>query len=206
MNQESSTVITTTPTKFDLPLKQLRMVASLSVFASKDGVMPMLSAIEVRINQGVLVAVSTDRYCAAKLELTADPEVMSGFFLSPAAVKFIAALKPPKGFAGSVDITIRDGEITFSYLGSSFSERMMDGKFPAVETLFDDLVAGPIDTISLKPDFIGKLSKLIGDDGKKLDQAWKLEFNTGPNSNRPNPLVATNSAYKVLIQPNLLSR
>lgn len=182
------------------------MVASLSVFASKDGVVPMLSAIEVRINQGLLVAVSTDRYCAAKLELTADPEVMSGFFLSPAAAKFIAGLKPPKGFNGSVDITIKDGEITFSYLGSSITERMMDGKFPAIETLFDGLVAGPIETISLKPDFIGKLAKLIGDDGKKLDQAWKLEFNTGPNANRPNPVVAKNSAYTVLIQPNLLTR
>jgi DNA polymerase III sliding clamp (beta) subunit (PCNA family) len=202
--KESTTAITTTPTKFDLPLKQLKMVASMTVFTGKDGVLPMLSAIEVRINQGLLVAVSTDRYCAAKLELTADPEIMSGFFLSPAAVKFIAALKPAKGFNSSVDITIRDGEITFSYLGSSFSEPLMDGKYPAVETLFDGLVAGPIETISLNAEFIGKLAKLIGDDGKKLDKAWLFQFNTGPVAHRANPVVAKNSAYTVLIQPNLL--
>ena len=204
MNIESTAVITTTPTKFALPLKNLHMVASLAVFADSSRSPLTLSLVSVQVALGTMTAVSTDRYCAAKLELAVDQEIFAGFYLSPAAVKFIAAQKAPKYFTGSVDITIRDGELTLSYLGQTFTEPMFTGSYPAIATVFDGLVTGPVETLSFKPGFVGKLAKLVGDDGKKLDGAWKFTFHTGPNSNRPNPFIASNSAYSVLVQPNLL--
>lgn len=203
---ETTEITTTTPTKFDLPLKQLKMVASLAVFADSDrrAVVPALTMVNVQIALGTMTAITTDRYCAAKLELAVDQEIFAGFYLSPAAVKFITGLKADRYLSGGVDITIKDGELTLSYLGQSFSERLFVGKFPAVQTLFDGLTVGGVETLALNASFIGKLAKLIGDDGKKLDQAWSFTFHTGPNPNRPNPVIAKNSAYAVLIQPNLI--
>jgi hypothetical protein len=205
---ESTYVVNKAKVGMSFTLTQLKQIASVGVFAGRerDTYTPALSVISVQIALGTITAVATDRYCAAKLELATEMEVLAGFYLSPEAVKVITGIKAQRGDYHLASVEIEDNKLTISYNGTTYTEVMFSGKFPAVQTLFDDLVPGPIQELSLKPDFIGKLSKLIGSDGKKLDGAWNFTFHTGPVAHRPNPVIANNSAYKVLIQPNLISR
>ena len=205
---ESTAVVNKQAVKFQLPVNDLKMAASLAVFAGneRETYTPALTVISVQIALGTITAIATDRYCAAKLELHGYTEdLLAGFYLSPAAVKFITGLKSERYNTAGIEIAIEDGNLTLSYAGSSYSERMFDGKYPAVNTLFDGLVAGPVSELALKPTFIGKLAKLVGSDGKKLDGAWKFTFHEAVNPNRPSPVVASNSAYAVIIQPNIVS-
>ena len=205
---ESTYVVNKAKVGMSFTLTQLKQIASVGVFAGRerDTYTPALSVISVQIALGTITAVATDRYCVGKLELATEMDVLAGFYLTPEAVKFITGIKAQRGDYYLADVEIEDNRLTISYNGSTYSEQMFTGKFPAVQTLFDGLVAGPIQELGLKPDFIGKLAKLVGSDGKKLDGAWKFTFHTGPNSNRPNPVLATNSAYTVMIQPAMLGK
>jgi hypothetical protein len=200
---------TITAVKFALPLNDVKMLGSLAVFTGtiKETYTLALTVVSVKIELGTLTGIATDRYCAGKMVLHGITEDLTAeFYLSPGAVKFITSLKAERYNTSGVEISIDGEELTLSYLGASFTERMFTGKYPAVQNLFDGLVAGPVTELALKPSFIGKLAKLVGSDGKKLDGAWNFKFHAGPNENRPNPIIASNSAYQVLIQPNLLSR
>ena len=205
---ESTYVVNKGKVEFYLSLNEAKQIASVGVFAGRerDTYTPALSVISVQIVLGGLTAIATDRYCAAKLDLQGLPgDLIAGFYLSPEAAKFITGIKQPRSYGGvSLSVIIEDNQLTLSALGTTYTEIMSSTKFPAVQTLFDGLVAGPVQELALKPDFIGKLAKLVGSDGKKLDGAWNFTFHTGPASHRANPVVATNSAYKVLIQPNLI--
>jgi hypothetical protein len=191
--------------ELSLPLKQAKQIASLAVFTGRerDTYTPALSVISVRITNGKITAYATDRYCIGKLELATDQELSAEFYLSLDSVKFINGISNTYK-AYNVSLTIDDGDITIGFLGNSFSERMFAGKYPAVENLWDNLVAGPVSELALKPDFIGKLAKLIGDDGKKLDGSWRFKFHADPETKKPKPVLATNSCYEVLIQPAML--
>lgn len=197
--------ITNTKVELSLPLKQAKQIASLAVFAGRerDTYTPALSVISVRIADGKITAYATDRYCIGKLELTTDQESPVEFYLSPESVKFINGISNTYK-AYSVSLVIEERKLSIEFLGNSFSEVMFAGKYPSVETLWDNLVAGPVTELGLRPEFIGKLGKLIGDDGKKLDDAWRFKFHADPESKKPKPVLATNSCYTVLIQPAML--
>jgi hypothetical protein len=207
---ESTYVVNKGKVEFYLSLNEAKQIASVGVFAGRerDTYTPALSVISVQIALGGLTAVATDRYCVGKLDLQGLPEdLIAGFYLSPEAAKFITGIKQPRSYGGvSLSVIIENNQLTLSALGTTYTEVMFSGKFPAVQTLFDDLVAGPIQELGLKPDFIGKLSKLVGSDGKKLDGSWRFTFHTGPAEHRANPVLATNSAYSVLIQPAMLGK
>ena len=197
--------ITNTKVELSLPLKQAKQIASLAVFAGRerDTYTPALSVISVRIADGKITAYATDRYCIGKLELTTDQESPVEFYLSPESVKFINGISNTYR-TYNVSLRIEDGKLAIEFLGNSFSEVMFAGKYPAVENLWDNLVAGPVTELGLRPEFIGKLGKLIGDDGKKLDGSWRFTFHADPESKKPKPVLATNSCYTVLIQPAML--
>jgi hypothetical protein len=198
--------ITNTKIGLSLPLKQLKQIASLAVFAGRerDTYTPALSVISVRIADGKITAYATDRYCIGKLELTTDHTFSAEFYLSPESVKFINGIKSVRGDYHLASVEIDDSKVVIDYNSNSFSEVMFAGKYPSVEALWDNLVAGPVTELGLRPEFIGKLGKLIGDDGKKLDGSWKFTFHADPDTKKPKPVLASNSCYTVLIQPSML--
>ena len=207
-----STVLEAPATVATLPLKTAKQIASMVVFTdSKKGHVPALQLIKITFDRNNITAVATDRYCAAfaqwGYDATDGPELGS-VYLDAAAAKFITGLVARPGAVVEFE-TEPNGQLRVAYQQYSDYQAMhavpaFTGKFPAVETLFDDLVVGGVEKLALNVGFLAKLGKLIGDDGKKLDQAWQFTYHTAQNPNRPSPIVATNSAYKVLIQPNLI--
>jgi hypothetical protein len=201
---ESSTTLAT------LPLKTAKQIASLVIFTDKRSHVPALQLIKLTFDRNNITAVATDRYCAAVAKWgydATDGEGTGSIYLDAAAAKFITGLTPKPGAVVEFDTeasTIACQQYS-DYQAKHYCERFT-GQFPAVETLFDSLVAGGVERLALNVSFLAKLGKLIGDDGKKLDQAWEFAYHAAQNPNRPSPIVATNSAYKVLIQPNLLAR
>lgn len=198
-------------TKASLPLKVAKQIASMVLFTDKKSHVPALQLIKITFDSKI-TAVATDRYCAAVGQwhydaTDTDSDNHGTVYIDAAAAKFITGLVARPGAVVEFD-TEPNGQVRVKYQQYSDYQAMQtvpafDGKFPAVETLFDDLVVGGVEKISLNVSFLAKLARLIGDDGKKLDQAWNFTYHTGPNPNRPSPVVATNSAYRVLIQPNL---
>ena len=191
--------------ELSLPLKQAKQIASLAVFTGRerDTYTPALSVISVRIANGKITAYATDRYCIGKLELATDQESRVDLYLSLDSVKFINGISNTYK-AYNVSLKIDDGKLSIEFLGNTFSEVMFAGKYPAVENLWDNLVAGPVGELALRPEYVGKLGKLVGDDGKKLDGSWRFTFHADPESKKPKPVLATNSCYTVLIQPSML--
>jgi hypothetical protein len=197
-----------------LPLKTAKQIASLAIFTdSKKGHVPALQLIKITFDRDNITAIATDRYCAAVAQwgydATDGPELGS-VYLDQAGAKFITGLVAKPGTVVEFN-TEPNGQLVVSY--QQFHDHQakhfapaFTGQFPAVETLFDGLVVGGVEKLSLNVSFLAKLGKLIGDDGKKLDQAWQFTYHNELKPNRPSPIIATNSAYKVLIQPNLISR
>jgi hypothetical protein len=195
-----------------LPLKTAKQIASLAIFTdSKKGHVPALQLIKITFDRDNITAVATDRYCAAVAQwgydATDGPELGS-VYLDAAGAKFITGLVAKPGTVVEFN-TEPNGQLVVSY--QQFHDHQakhfapaFTGQFPAVETLFDGLVVGGVEKLSLNVSFLAKLGKLIGDDGKKLDQAWQFTYHNELKANRPSPIIATNSAYKVLIQPNLI--
>jgi hypothetical protein len=205
-----NTVLTEAPaTLATVPLKVAKQIASLAIFTdSKKGHVPALQLIKITFDRHNITAVATDRYCAAVGQWGYDGYDGQGtgtIYLDAAGAKFITGLiKKPYG---SVEFDTAAGTVAYQQLSDYQAKHFcppFTGQFPAVETLFDSLVVGGVEKLALNVSFLGKLGKLVGDDGKKLDQAWQFTYHAAQNPNRPSPIVATNSAYKVLIQPNLI--
>ena len=200
-----------------LPLKVAKQIASMAIFTdSKRGHVPALQLIKITFDSKI-TAVATDRYCAAIGQWhydATDTDTQGAHhgtvYIDQAGAKFIAGLSPQIG--ANVEFNVEpNGQYVISY--QQFSDYQakhfsppFTGQYPAVETLFDGLVVGGVETLALNVSFLAKLGKLIGDNGKKLDQAWEFTYHKEVRPNRPSPVVAINSAYKVLIQPNLLAR
>lgn len=204
-----STVLTEAPSVVaTLPLKTAKQIASLIVFTDKRSHVPALQLIKLTFDRDNITAVATDRYCAAVAKWgydATDGESAGTIYLDAIAAKFITGLvaKPGAVVEFDTDASSIAYQQYSDYQAKHYCERFT-GQFPAVETLFDSLVAGGVERLALNVSFLAKLGKLIGDDGKKLDQAWEFTYHAAQNPNRPSPVIATNSAYKVLIQPNLI--
>ena len=204
-----STVLTEAPSVVaTLPLKTAKQIASLIVFTDKRSHVPALQLIKLTFDRDNITAIATDRYCAAVAKWgydATDGESAGTIYLDAIAAKFITGLvaKPGAVVEFDTDASSIAYQQYSDYQAKHYCERFT-GQFPAVETLFDSLVAGGVERLALNVSFLAKLGKLIGDDGKKLDQAWEFAYHAAQNPNRPSPVIATNSAYKVLIQPNLI--
>jgi len=204
-----STVLTaSTATLATLPLKTAKQIASLVVFTDKRSPVPALQLIKLTFDRDNITAVATDRYCAAVAQWgydATDGEGTGSIYLDATAAKFITGLIAKPGAVVEFDTaasTIAYQQYS-DYQAKHYCERFT-GQFPAVETLFDGLTIGGPSKLALNVSFLAKLGKLIGDDGKKLDQAWEFTYHGELRPNRPAPVIATNSAYKVIIQPNLI--
>lgn len=201
----STETITTTAA---LPLATAKSIASLAMFADKaNSPTPALQVIELTFTEDSVIAVATDRYCAARARFTYSGPAIGKFYLDHAGAKFITGLvKAPNAVvefdtAANTVAYQQYGDYQAKHFGNEYR-----AKFPAIESIMDAHKPGTSTGNSFTVEFLGKLGKVVGIDGKKIT-VWHLE--PGDNSDaphRPAPSMATSEEFQVLIQPNLKSR
>jgi hypothetical protein len=199
--------------KTTLTLNQFRSIASLGVFTGKGDVTPIIDAIRIERDHSELISMTTNRYVATRSTISVPEDTTDEFAVtinSELINKFVTLLKADK--VGSVTIELSDDNIvtlTNNY-GVSLSDTQVGGNYPPVNRLFptrEKIEA--IDTISLRIEWLVKLSKIQTPNEKKIDkdQPWTFTFygmSSSQTHPRPNAIMATRNEIDVLIQPNFI--
>lgn len=190
-----STTSTTTELGIRLPVSMAKAIASFGIFTGPKDVTPALQQVKVVFDTDSITIVATDRYVAAKATYAYDGDGTTGtIYLDPAAVKFIAGLKIKIGF---IAFDLMDGKLKITDFTNTYAGSMFTGKYPEVESMIDNFSAGSITQSTLKIDLLAKLGKVVNPSGDKAD-VW--QFTAGVDEYKP--LMATQGAVKVIIQPN----
>jgi activator of HSP90 ATPase len=200
--------------KTTLTLNQFRSIASLGVFTGKGDITPIIDAIRIERDYNELISMTTNRYVATRSTISVPEDTTDEFAVtinSELINKFVTLLKADK--VGSVTIELSDDNIvtlTNNY-GVSLSDTQVGGNYPPINRLFptkDKIEA--IDTISLRIEWLVKLSKIQTASETKIDkdQPWTFTYygtTEGMNGKvRPNAIMASRNEIDVLIQPNIL--
>ena len=198
---------TITTTTAALPLATAKSIASLAVFADKPkSATPALQVIQLTFTEDSVIAVATDRYCAARVKFNYSGPAIGSVYVDHAGAKFITGLLTKPGI--TVEFNAEDNSIAYQQYGDYQAKHYCApyrAKFPAIESILDGHKPGTSTGNSFTVEFLGKLGKVVGIDGKKIT-VWHLEPGESVNPNRPSPSMATSEEFQVLIQPNLKSR
>jgi DNA polymerase III sliding clamp (beta) subunit (PCNA family) len=155
MSARKETVVV--PQFIEVTYRQLAdAVAVVKPHAGTDATLPMLTGIKFETKDGALELAATDRYTLgiARIEHDAKSELAPfGEFSALISVKEIARVltifKPARynGLPFGLRITIEDGRAVFEMTaswsdlaGSKLSVKLIDSKFPPVDTLIKPLV------------------------------------------------------------------
>jgi hypothetical protein len=186
---------TTTELSISLPVSMAKAIASFGIFTGPKDVAPSLQQVKVVFDTDSITVVATDRYVAAKATYAYDGDGTTGtIYLDPAAVKFIAGLKIKIGI---IAFDLMDGKLKITDFTNTYNGSMFTGQYPAVESMIDNYAAGSITQATLKIDLLAKLGKVVNPSGDKAD-VW--QFTAGVDEYKP--LMASQGAAKVIIQPN----
>jgi DNA polymerase III sliding clamp (beta) subunit (PCNA family) len=200
--------------KTTLTLNEFRSIASLGVFTGRDDVTPILGSVRIERDHNELISMTTNRYVATRSTIDVPVDTTDEFAVTidiDLINKFITLLKADK--VGSVTIELSDDNIvtlTNNY-GVSLSDVQTTANYPPVNRLFptkEKIEA--IDTISLRIEWLVKLSKIQTASETKIDkdQPWTFTYygvTEGMNGKvRPNAIMASRNEIDVLIQPNIL--
>jgi hypothetical protein len=201
---------TITTTTAALPLATAKSIASLAVFADKPkSATPALQVIQLTFTEDSVIAVATDRYCAARVKFNYSGPAIGSVYVDHAGAKFITGLLAKPGVMVEFSIEA-NGQLIIAYQqygdyqATHYAPRYL-AKFPAIESILDGHKPGTSTGNSFTVEFLGKLGKVVGIDGKKIT-VWHLEPGESVNPNRPSPSMATSEEFQVLIQPNLKPR
>jgi hypothetical protein len=197
MNTATLERTTSTTTEFGirLPVAMAKAIASFGIFTDAKSYTPSLQQVKVVFDTDSITVVATDRYVAAKATYAYDGDGTTGtIYLDPAAVKFITGLKIKIGF---IAFDLMDGKLKITDFTNTYNGSMFTGQYPAIESMIDNYAAGSITQATLKIDLLAKLGKVVNPSGDKAD-VW--QFTAGVDEYKP--LMASQGAVKVLIQPN----
>ena len=190
-----STTSTTTELGIRLPVAMAKTIASFGIFTDAKSYTPSLQQVKVVFDTDSITVVATDRYVAAKATYAYDGDGTTGtIYLDPAAVKFITGLKIKIGF---IAFDLMDGKLKITDFTNTYNGSMFTGQYPAIESMIDNYAAGSITQATLKIDLLAKLGKVVNPSGDKAD-VW--QFTAGVDEYKP--LMASQGAVKVIIQPN----
>lgn len=206
--------------------RQLASIASILVAASKDDVTPVIVSAHIRVQDGFLTAVATDRYRVARVTfpLTSDEGdtqddldvVVPRAFLERFARTVKAAkLKPDAKISLSHDPLAKS--LTFAFSGGSASDVAITGNYPPVARLFPEAESlTEVGEIALNPRFVSDAGKLdhptlTADDLR--NGAVRLRFTKSGRADKPGPVLIDrrgirpkDGGLEYLLQPNLLLR
>lgn len=202
----------TTTTSVELTLDQIRSVASMAAFASKDLVTPILLTVELVAEDDKLTVFATDRYIAGELTLTLNEPNQHFRHAIPteALTKFVLATKANKTGGAPVTITVDDEArtVTIAHYDNTSTTPMIYGNYPPIGRLFPDETTkfDGVPNFAVLPSKIAKLDKFVFPNEKKQREGypWRMYFQGDDRK----PILATReSGYgtvRVLIQPNLM--
>lgn len=206
----------------NITANQLVSVMSLHVFASTDDVTPVIQTLQLRREGGQLVVHTTDRYCLARGVYDVDTEHDTGdvdgdvYLSAKVAKSFLPMVKKVNPHA----MVVIDGE-TITVKGVSDIVVPLEvnptnyktSTYPPVDRLIPEDVhakpTNPTGMVSIKPDYVTRLSKVILPTVVKQDrnQPWIFTIDADENG-KPKPMVCVprecGDQIVVLIQPNII--
>ncbi|MGV8979229.1 MAG: DNA polymerase III subunit beta [Cellulomonas sp.] len=117
-------------------------VAQVTVAASRDDTLPLLTGVRVEIEGEKITLLATDRYRLALRELTWHPTSPDISQVALVRAKTLSDAAKSLGSAGSVNIALATGQgvdlIGFEAGGRHTTSLLVDGDYPAVRRLFPD--------------------------------------------------------------------
>ena len=115
-------------------------VAQVTVAASKDDTLPILTSVKMEIEGDRITLLATDRYRLAMKELTwqpADPSISQSLLVKSRTLTEVA-----KSLAGGGDLQLRLAEgsdlVGFSSGGRRTTSLLVDGDYPKIRALFPE--------------------------------------------------------------------
>jgi DNA polymerase III subunit beta len=117
-------------------------VAQVSVAASRDDTLPLLTGVRVEIEGEKITLLATDRYRLALRELTWTPASPDISTVALVRARTLSDAAKSLGAAGSVTVSLSTGAgvdlIGFEAAGRQTTSLLVDGDYPAVRRLFPD--------------------------------------------------------------------
>ncbi|MBO3085383.1 DNA polymerase III subunit beta [Cellulomonas fengjieae] len=117
-------------------------VAQVSVAASRDDTLPLLTGVRVEIEGEKVTLLATDRYRLALRELTWKPASPDISTVALVRARTLSDAAKSLGSAGSVTVALSTGSgvdmIGFEAAGRQTTSLLVDGDYPAVRRLFPD--------------------------------------------------------------------
>jgi len=117
-------------------------VAQVSVAASRDDTLPLLTGVRVEIEGEKVTLLATDRYRLALRELTWKPASPDISTVALVRARTLSDAAKSLGSAGSVTVALSTGAgvdlIGFEAAGRQTTSLLVDGDYPAVRRLFPD--------------------------------------------------------------------
>lgn len=117
-------------------------VAQVSVAASRDDTLPLLTGVRVEIEGEKVTLLATDRYRLALRELTWKPSTPDVSAVALVRARTLSDAAKSLGSAGAVTIALQTGQgvdlIGFEAAGRQTTSLLVDGDYPAVRRLFPD--------------------------------------------------------------------
>ncbi|GCE75298.1 DNA polymerase III subunit beta [Cellulomonas biazotea] len=117
-------------------------VAQVSVAASRDDTLPLLTGVRVEIEGEKVTLLATDRYRLALRELTWKPSAPDISTVALVRARTLSDAAKSLGSAGSVTVALSTGAgvdlIGFEAGGRQTTSLLVDGDYPAVRRLFPD--------------------------------------------------------------------
>ncbi len=120
----------------------IRAVAQVTVAASRDDTLPLLTGVRVEIEGEKITLLSTDRYRLALRELAWTPTFPDVSQVALVRARTLSDAAKSLGTAGTVNIGLTTGQgvdlIGFEAGGRHTTSLLVDGDYPAVRRLFPD--------------------------------------------------------------------
>jgi DNA polymerase-3 subunit beta len=117
-------------------------VGQVSVAASRDDTLPLLTGVRVEIEGEKITLLATDRYRLALRELTWHPAHPDAAAVALVRARTLNDVAKALGSAGDVTLSLSDGAgvdlIGFEAGGRRTTSLLVDGDYPAVRRLFPD--------------------------------------------------------------------
>ncbi len=117
-------------------------VAQVSVAASRDDTLPLLTGVRVEIEGEKVTLLATDRYRLALRELTWKPSSPDVSTVALVRARTLLDAAKSLGSAGTVTVALATGTgvdmIGFEAAGRQTTSLLVDGDYPAVRRLFPD--------------------------------------------------------------------
>lgn len=206
--------------KVTISESMIASIHSLSVSTGKDDMVPVLTQIALTREGDALRAMTTDRYMVSTGKYSSvefdEWEEGETILIDPKALKTVLDIKKADKYSVMpVDIvSTGDPFSTHAVIDGATSITLgkVSGTFPPVMKLFPrDSEANGAPVMSLRPDFIAKLAKLLPPETKpERNRVWRFEFRHSDElSYKPQPVYAVYGDGKeyeleALIQPNLV--